>query len=39
MHDQTVLGHADAQKVLDHVRAALEADQRGADFRRKKIPT
>ena len=30
MHDQTVLGHSDAQGVVDHVRAALEADQRGA---------
>jgi glc operon protein GlcG len=30
MHDQTVLGHADAQRVVDHVRAALDRDGLGA---------
>ena len=30
MHDVTVLGHADAQDVVDHVRVALEESGRGA---------
>ena len=30
MHDVTVLGHADAQGVVDHIRAALDEDGRGA---------
>jgi glc operon protein GlcG len=30
MHTQNVLGHADAQRLVDHVRAALEPDGRGA---------
>lgn len=30
MHDRTVLGHIDAQGVVDHVRAALDGDGRGA---------
>lgn len=30
MHTKTVLGHADAQRVVDHVRAALEAENLGA---------
>ena len=30
MHDVTVLGHADAQGVIDHVRTALDEDGRGA---------
>ena len=30
MRDVTVLGHADAQGVIDHVRTALDEDGRGA---------
>ena len=30
MHDVTVLGHADAREVVDHVRLALEERGRGA---------
>jgi glc operon protein GlcG len=30
VHDRTVLGHIDAQGVVDHVRAALDGDGRGA---------
>jgi glc operon protein GlcG len=30
VHEETVLGHADAQRVVDHVRVALEEGRRGA---------
>jgi glc operon protein GlcG len=30
VHTRTVLGHADAQRLVDHVRAALEPDGLGA---------